>query len=153
MFKKISAVSALLLLAACECGTDTCQKVDTATAVTPGTAADFKQNIRDRAFFGFDSAKLQPSAEEVLKQQAAWLKVHNATTASVTGHCDSRGSAEYNLALGQKRAQAAADCLAHCGVEKTRLKTVSYGKEQQPVPNATTEEQHAQNRVAVTVIN
>ncbi len=153
-FKQLPLLAALALLAACECGSDNvCQKVDATTAVTPGTAADFKQNIRDRVFFAFDSAKIQTSGEEVLKQQAAWFKVHNNTTANITGHCDCRGSTEYNLALGEKRARAASDSLGQLGVEKHRLKVISYGKEQQPVPSASTEEQHAQNRVAVTVVN
>ena len=144
---------ALLLLGACTCGGDVCENVDASSAVAPGTAADFKQNVRDRVLFAFDSAKVQDSAKSVLDQQAAWFKVHTAATATVEGHCDSRGSAEYNLALGEKRAHAASDYLKHQGVDNSRLKIVSYGKNKQPVADATTEEQHAQNRAAITVVN
>jgi peptidoglycan-associated lipoprotein len=155
MVRKIVSLSALaLLLAACECGSDSmCQKIDATTAVTPGTSADFRQNIRDRVFFAYDSTKVQPSGEDVLKQQAAWFKVHQNTSAVVEGHCDVRGSTEYNMALGHKRAQAAQAELKKFGVEDSRLKVISYGKERPQVANATDEIGHAQNRVAVTVVN
>lgn len=156
MLKKISSLSLLALLAACSCGTETCQNVDGSMGGASGNAGDFKQNVRDRVYYSFDSAKLTPEAHAILDQQAAWFKVHSskesAPKAIIEGHCDQRGSVEYNLALGEHRAHAAHDYLVDKGVSKDVLSVKSYGKNNPPVPDASDEKGYAQNRVAITVV-
>ena len=102
-------------------------------------------------YFGFDSADLSADARAMLKSNADWLKNNPAARVQVEGHCDARGTAEYNLALGAKRAQAATDFLVTLGIPKDRLSTISYGQEI-PVCNESTEECWAKNRRARFVI-
>lgn len=102
-------------------------------------------------YFGFDSADLSADARAMLKTNADWLKNNPAARVQVEGHCDNRGTAEYNLALGAKRAQAATDFLVTLGIPKDRLSTISYGQEI-PVCNESTEECWAKNRRARFVI-
>jgi peptidoglycan-associated lipoprotein len=142
-------VAAALLVTACGDG----QNVDVDAMAAPGTPGDFKKNIKDRVFFGFDKSNISADAKKVLEGQAAWLKTHSATTATVEGYADERGTREYNLALGARRAESAKTGLSGLGVDASRLKTVSFGKDKPIVPNAKSEEEHAQNRVAVTSIN
>jgi peptidoglycan-associated lipoprotein len=149
--KNYLVLATALLLGACECS-DVCQNVDASQSAAPGTPGDFKQNIRDRVFFTFDSSKVSADAEKILEAQAGWMKVHQATTATVEGKCDARGTTEYNLALGKRRADATSKELVKLGVAQSRLKTISYGKDKLEVVGDT-EEAHAQNRVAITVIN
>ncbi len=150
--KIFTILAAGLVLTACETGNTDSQNVSVGRAPAPGTAEDFKANIRDRVFFGFDKSVVSSEAKKTLEAQAAWLKTHSATTATVEGHADARGTREYNLALGARRAEAAKSGLAAMGVDANRLKTISYGKDR-PQAVGTTEEVYAQNRVAVTVIN
>jgi len=96
-------------------------------------------------YFDFDKSLIKTDAKDVLKKHAAWLKANNAVNITVAGNCDERGTAEYNLALGQRRANAAAKYLVDLGVAKKRIKTVSYGKEK-PVDPSHTEEAWAKNR-------
>lgn len=153
MRNKILSVLALgTLLAACECGPEQ-QEVNVGSAPQPGTAEDFKQNIKDRVFFAFNKSNISAESARVLEAQAGWLKTYPNTTVTVEGHCDSRGTREYNLALGARRANSAAKELGKLGVDKARVKTISYGKDKPFVADAHTEEQHAENRVAVTVVN
>ena len=98
-------------------------------------------------YFEFDSYNVRPDDIPVLKDLAAWLNANQAATLTVEGHCDERGSTEYNLALGQKRAEAAKDYLVKLGVNDKRMKVVSYGKEAPLVPGHT-EEAWAKNRRA-----
>ncbi len=140
-----------LLIAACETSGDS-QNVTVGSAATPGTAADFKANIKDRVFFAYDKATVSEDAKKVLEAQAAWLKTYSTTSATIEGKTDARGTAHYNMALGARRADAAKKTLASLGVDASRLKTISYGKEKLEVAGDT-EEAHAQNRVAITVIN
>jgi len=152
MKNKLLAISAAaLLMAACETGSDS-QNVSVGRAPAPGTAEDFKANIRDRVFFAFDKSAVSADAHKTLEAQSAWLKTHAATTATVEGHADARGTREYNLALGARRAEAAKSGLTALGVDANRLKTISYGKDR-PQAQGNMEEAHAQNRVAITVIN
>ncbi len=139
-----------LLMTACETTNDS-QEAN-AEAATPGTATDFRNNIKDRVFFNFDSSKVSADAKKVLEAQAAWLKTYGTTTATVEGKTDARGTSQYNIALGARRAEATKKALVAAGAEAHRLSTVSYGKEKLEV-SGDTEEAHAQNRVAVTVIN
>ncbi len=151
--KIFTVLAAGLALAACESGNNAdSQNVSVGRAATPGTPEDFKANIRDRVFFAFDKSAVSADAKKTLEAQSAWLKTHSATTATVEGHADERGTREYNLALGARRAEAAKSALAGMGVDGTRMKTISYGKDKSQAVG-TTEEAHAQNRVAITVIN
>lgn len=148
--KLLSAIALGVLLAGCECSPDT---MDAGSAPVPGTAEDFRANIKDRVFFAFNKHNISAESDRVLEAQAAWFKTYPNTTAVVEGHADARGTREYNLALGKRRAHAAQRGLMKHGVDAQRLKTVSYGKDRPFVPDATTEEAHAQNRVAVTVVD
>jgi peptidoglycan-associated lipoprotein len=141
-----------LLLAACESGS-TCgeQNVTVGAAPTPGSAEDFKANVKDRVFFAFDKHNITPESQASLEAQAGWLKTYPNTHATVEGHCDERGTREYNLALGERRANAAAQGLQKAGVDAGRLKVISFGKDK-PIVAGSNEEAWAQNRVAITVI-
>jgi peptidoglycan-associated lipoprotein len=151
MKKALSSIALGLLLIGCEC-TDTCQNVDANASATPGSPGHFKYTVKDRVFFNFDSATLSADDKKSLEAQAGWLKVYSSTTATVEGKCDSRGTSEYNLALGARRANAVEKQLVKLGVDKNRLKTISYGKDKLEVVGDG-EAVHAQNRVAITVIN
>ncbi len=149
------AATALLLLAACENpnGSDAANAggANGAGAATPGTNEDFAQNVGDRVFFEYDSSALSTEAQATLDRQVSWLKQYNDVKIVVEGHCDERGTREYNLALGERRANAARKFLVGKGVDAARVSTVSYGKER-PANTGSGEEAWAQNRRAVTVL-
>lgn len=105
----------------------------------------------DRVFFDFDSSVLRETEQQTLKRQAEWLKKNPNVTATIEGHADERGTREYNLALGERRAVAAKNFLVRSGVSASRLKVISYGKER-PAVLGSTEDAYAQNRRAVTVV-
>lgn len=117
----------------------------------PGSNEDFVVNVGDRVFFDFDKYDLKSEAQEVLKKQAAWLQTHSRVTITVEGHADERGTREYNLALGERRANSVKDYLSALGIARTRVNTISYGKER-PVALGHNEAAWAQNRRAVTTI-
>ncbi len=102
-------------------------------------------------FFSFDSYEVEPAGQSVLQANAEVLKRYSTWVVTIEGHCDERGTAEYNLSLGEKRALAARDYLLSLGVPASRLRTVSYGKEF-PFDPGTTEEAYARNRRAHFVI-
>lgn len=106
--------------------------------------------LRD-AFFGFDAATLDADAQEALQQSARWLRDHPEFTLRIEGHCDARGTEQYNLALGDRRADAAASYLEALGVDRSRVKTVSYGEER-PFEEGDNESAWAQNRRAHLVL-
>ena len=116
-----------------------------------GSQADLVINVGDRVFFDFDKFNLQADSRSTLEKQAAWLKKHSGLTITVEGHADERGTREYNLALGERRANSAKDYLIALGVSPGRIKTISYGKER-PVALGSNEEAWAQNRRAVTTV-
>jgi peptidoglycan-associated lipoprotein len=118
----------------------------------PGSQQDLAATAGDRIFFAFDSAEVTPEAQLILQRQAEWLKRYPNVTVTIEGHTDERGTREYNLALGERRAQAARNVLAASGISSSRISTISYGKERPAVPGST-EEAYAQNRRAVTVVN
>lgn len=120
--------------------------------IQPGTQQDLEVNVGDRVFFGFDSAVLDDAARQTLERQAAWLAQFPSLTVQIEGHADERGTTEYNLALGERRASAAKSYLATLGVEPSRLLTISYGKER-PADPGHNEQAWALNRRAVTVVN
>ncbi len=109
------------------------------------------QEVGDRVFFDFDRSSIRADGEATLRRQAEFLKQNPGVTISVQGHCDERGTREYNLALGERRATAAKNYLVSLGVNPNRIKTISYGKER-PIVLGSNESAWAQNRVAVTVL-
>jgi peptidoglycan-associated lipoprotein len=118
----------------------------------PGSRADFLQNVpSDRVFFDTDSHTIDARARSVLDAQAGWLLRNPTVSVSIEGHADERGTREYNLALGDRRANAAKNYLAARGVPASRMTTVSWGKER-PVAEGSNESAWAQNRRAVTVV-
>ena len=105
----------------------------------------------DDIYFEFDSIRLSPEAQEILTQKAAWLRKNPRARITVEGHCDDRGTNEYNLALGEGRAQSARAYLVDLGIKESRVTTISYGEER-PLATGQTEEDWARNRRANFVI-
>ena len=114
-------------------------------------ARDFMENAEDRVFFAFDSSAISPDSAEILDTQVKWLKKHENVDVIVQGYCDERGTREYNLALGERRANAVRQYLISQGIAADRISTISYGKER-PAVLGSNEAAWAQNRRAVTVI-
>jgi peptidoglycan-associated lipoprotein len=123
-----------------------------ARAAVPGSQQDLEASAGDRVFFAFDRSDITPEAREILTRQADWLRRYPNVTVTIEGHCDERGTREYNLALGERRAQAAKNVLVASGIPASRISTISYGKER-PAVVGSTEEAYAQNRRAVTTVN
>jgi peptidoglycan-associated lipoprotein len=121
-------------------------------AATPGSAQDFTVNVGDRIFFDTDSSVIRSDAQTTLAKQAVWLNQYKNYRITIEGHADERGTREYNLALGARRATAARDFLTSKGVAGSRMKTISYGKER-PVAVCDDISCWSQNRRAVTVLN
>jgi len=120
-------------------------------AARPGTQEDMVVNVGDRVFFAYNESDLSAEARATLDRQAAWLKKYAAANITVEGHCDERGTREYNLALGERRAVAVKNYLVADGVAAGRVRTVSYGKER-PAVLGSNEAAWAQNRRGVTVV-
>ena len=123
-----------------------------ASASTPGSAQDFVVNVGDRVFFDSDSSELNSQARATLDKQATWLNQYSRYSFTIEGHADERGTREYNIALGARRAQATRDYLISRGVSGQRMRTISYGKER-PVAVCNDISCWSQNRRAVTVLN
>jgi peptidoglycan-associated lipoprotein len=121
-------------------------------AATPGSAQDFTVNVGDRIFFDTDSSAIRADAQATLAKQAQWLNKYSQYRITVEGHADERGTREYNIALGARRAAATRDYLIGRGVAGNRMKTISYGKER-PVAVCDDISCWSQNRRAVTVLN
>ncbi|MDR3437954.1 peptidoglycan-associated lipoprotein Pal [Telmatospirillum sp.] len=155
-------VAAVALLGACS-SDDTATQGGAATAtaptatapakpgVVPGSQADFVANVGDRVFFAFDKYSLTPEGKDQLAKWVAFLKKYPSDQLVVEGHADERGTREYNLALGERRANSVKDFLVSQGVQATRLKVISYGKER-PAVLGSNETSWAQNRRAVGVV-
>ncbi len=122
-----------------------------AGAATPGSPQDFTVNVGDRIFFDTDSSAIRADASQTLDRQAQWLAQYPNYAITVEGHADERGTREYNLALGARRASAAKNYLVSRGVPANRLQTISYGKEK-PVAVCDDISCWSQNRRAVTVL-
>lgn len=116
------------------------------------TQASLESYAGDRVFYAFDSSELSPLARQTLQRQADWLKAHGRIRVAVEGHADERGTREYNLALGERRANAAKNYLVALGIAPDRLKTISYGKER-PAVLGSGEEVWRQNRRAVLKVD
>lgn len=155
----LTIVAAAALLAACESapsdtgtgGTSGVTAPAASKGIVKGSKEDFVANVGDRVFFDFDKSSLRADAKATLDKQAAWLKAYPNYAMTIEGHADERGTREYNLALGEKRANAVAEYLKAAGVAAARVKTVSYGKER-PVALGSNEAAWSQNRRGVTVL-
>ena len=119
-------------------------------SIEPGTQADLHYNVGDTILFDFDSSSVNSDSRSLLERQAEWIGHHDRAVI-IEGHCDERGTREYNLALGERRAVAVKNYLQSLGVDPHRIDTVSYGKER-PTVAGTGEEVWAQNRRAVTIV-
>jgi peptidoglycan-associated lipoprotein len=117
----------------------------------PGSQEDLVANIGDRVFFATDSSSVGADQRPVLERQAAWMQQYRQVTVAVEGHADERGTREYNLALGQRRANAARDILVSQGVAGSRITTISFGKDR-PAALGSDQQAWAQNRRAVTTL-
>jgi len=173
----ISSIAALLLVAACETApeessdtsgsgtqtttsspssttSDAMKKTDTMKPAGPmsGSQEDLVANVGDRVFFDFDEYKVKPRARGTLERQASWLRRNPNITLTIEGHCDERGTREYNLGLGQRRAEAVKKYLMALGIAENRLATISYGKER-PVALGSNDSSWAQNRRGVSRVN
>tara|TARA_Y100001970_G_scaffold205785_1_gene250604 strand:+ start:26 stop:544 length:519 start_codon:yes stop_codon:yes gene_type:complete len=124
----------------------------TGSGIVAGSQEDLIVNVGDRVFFGYDSSDLDSDALELLQDQVAWLKQNSGVSVTIEGHCDERGTREYNLALGEKRAQAVKNYLIGLGISPDRLSTISYGKER-PAVVGSNDGAWAQNRRSVTIVN
>jgi peptidoglycan-associated lipoprotein len=146
------AVFVLGALAVAGCAKQPDQTAAIAGAATPGSQQDFIVNVGDRVFFESDSSELTPQARDTLDKQAQWLNQYNRYAFTIEGHADERGTREYNIALGARRAQTVQAYLASRGVMAQRMHTISYGKER-PVAVCNDISCWSQNRRAVTVLN
>jgi len=162
---KFACVSAVLVLGAC---THKQEAVNTApppvqsaapapapapvtSSILPGSAEDFRVNVGDTVHFGYNEYNVQDNDKAVLGRQAQWLAKYPSVRVSVEGHADERGTREYNLALGARRANSVKEFLVSQGVSTARVETVSYGKER-PICTQSDESCWAQNRRGVTTI-
>lgn len=157
-FKILSLIAVVGLVAACgtapTAGTATTSGEGAATAgayTGPGSQLDLVANVGDRVHFAYDKYNLTPESRDALKKQAAWLISNSNVNITIEGHCDERGTREYNLALGARRANAVYDYLMTLGVSMDRMTTTSFGKERPQNPG-TGDVAWAANRRAVTVV-
>ncbi|MDR1375294.1 MAG: OmpA family protein [Holosporaceae bacterium] len=149
------SLAVLTLLTACECGMQDADGGDVAVVedeALAGSAADFIAKAGDRVFYEYDKSSVSQEAEATLSRQAEWLKQNGERKVLVEGHCDERGTREYNLGLGERRADAAARYLMDHGISGDRIRTVSYGKDRPIAAQGTQEEIYRMNRVAISVI-
>jgi peptidoglycan-associated lipoprotein len=119
--------------------------------IIPGSAEDFRVNVGDTVHFAYDQYTVEDNDKQILSRQAAWLAKYPSVRLTVEGHCDERGTREYNLALGARRANAVKEFLVSQGVSTARVETVSYGKER-PICTQSDEACWAQNRRGVSTI-
>ena len=166
--KFLSVLAAVALVAACETATESSGNTQSsggasttsgsnaapmAKVIIPnGSQEDLVVNVGDRVFFALNSSELSAQARAALEKQAAWIKRFGGVRVVLEGHADERGTREYNLALGERRANAAKDYLVALGVNPSRVKTLSYGKER-PAALGHNETAWKQNRRSVTVVD
>jgi len=166
-FKFLSLVAAALLLAACETapdqgatatgegaqsGANAGVKSEAMAAPAKGSQEELIASVGDRVFFDFDKSDLKGEARATIESQAEWLKANPGVTVTIEGHCDERGTREYNLALGDRRANSVRSYLIALGIDANRVSTISYGKER-PEVLGSNEWAWAQNRRGVMIVN
>lgn len=153
--KAIAAIAALTLIAACSSNNNNSgsgtEPPSASTSVAPGSIGDFRQNVGDRVYFETDQSSIREDGRATLAKQAEWLKKYTNYPITIEGKCDERGTREYNLALGERRANAARQYLVAQGIPASRIKTISYGKERPEVVGSD-EGSWARNRVAITAL-
>jgi peptidoglycan-associated lipoprotein len=140
------------MLAVAGCAKQADQSGALASAATPGSQQDFVVNVGDRVFFETDSSELTDQGRATLDKQAQWLSNYNRYAFTIEGHADERGTREYNIALGARRAETVRQYLVSRGVSAQRMRTISYGKER-PVALCNDISCWSQNRRAVTVLD
>lgn len=156
-------VALSILLGGCESGEDPCAKRKATTNALDGpmvlddevlhdAAIDFISNAGDRVYFAYDSSKLSQEARSTLDRQADWLRRHPERRVLIEGHCDERGTREYNLGLGERRADAAARYLIDQGVPGESVRTISYGKDRPIAAQGSAQEINRLNRVDIAVL-
>jgi len=150
MIKAFAAIAAMIVMAACSSNEQQAAAPAT-TTVTPGSVADFRQNVGDRVFFDTDMSNIREDGRQTLNRQAEWLKKYTNYPITIEGKCDERGTREYNLALGERRANAVKQYLVAQGVPAQRVNTISYGKERPEVVGSD-EGAWAHNRVGITAL-
>jgi peptidoglycan-associated lipoprotein len=158
----LSLLAAVSLLAACETAPDqgagtggggaTTAQPAASTGIRPGSQQDLAATAGDRVYFAYDKSDITPESRKILENQAAWMQKNANVTVTIEGHCDERGTREYNLALGERRANAVKNVLIALGIPANRVSTISYGKER-PAVVGSTEAAWAQNRRGVTTVN
>jgi peptidoglycan-associated lipoprotein len=151
--KILGTLAAVALLTACaEKNTATSTGAGAATSgPVPGSQEDLVANVGDRVFFDFDRSNLKSDAQATLDRQAGWLAKYPQVNVQVAGNTDDRGTEEYNLALGQRRANSSRDYLVARGVVGSRISTISYGKDR-PTALGDNEQAWAQNRNTITSV-
>jgi peptidoglycan-associated lipoprotein len=148
----LGALSTVALLAACSTPAPTpTPPPSTSAGVVPGSQEDLVANVGDRVFYDFNVSVLRDDAKGTLDKQAAWLAKYGSVNVQIAGNCDERGTEEYNLGLGQRRAAADRDYLVAHGIARSRIETISYGKSR-PIDASSTPEAWAQNRNAITSV-
>lgn len=158
LLKSTLSITALLLALSTSCTDDKKKPAEpvaasassTETPASPSSASSAELSTAP-IYFGFDDYTLSPEAQSTLTAMAEAMKANKSAVVQVEGHCDERGTVEYNLALGERRAQSVKNFLAQLGVEGARLSTISYGEEK-PVVQGHTEEAWAKNRRAEFVV-
>lgn len=159
----LSAVAALALLAACTTKPQAAAETPppssgpmtqstTQSSIIPGSAEDLRVNVGDTVHFAYDRSDVRDEDRGTLQRQASWLQKYPQVRVTVQGNCDERGTREYNLALGARRANAVKEYLVSLGISSARVDTISYGKER-PTCTESSEDCYAQNRRGVTVIS
>lgn len=154
-YKIASLVAALFVVAACSSTPETAStggSTSTGASYAPGSQEDLAANAGDSVFFDFDQYNLKPEGQATLQAQAAWLAKYPAVTLTIEGHADERGTREYNLALGERRANSARAYLISLGVDANRLQVISYGKDR-PFAVGSDETAWAQNRRGYSRVN
>jgi peptidoglycan-associated lipoprotein len=159
---RLAAVAAFVALAACTTKPQAVEQApppaaappaapEVTSTIVPGSLQDFRVNVGDTVHFDYDKSDIKDEDRSTLQKQATWLEKYPQVRVTIEGHCDERGTREYNLALGARRANAVKEYLVSLGVSSARIDTISYGKER-PICTESNEDCWAQNRRGVTTI-
>jgi peptidoglycan-associated lipoprotein len=155
--RMICLAAAVLLLAACSSNPPPGAPggpvggIGSPGGFAPGSQQDLAATAGDRVFFAYDESTISSEGQQILQRQAQWLQRYPQVSVTIEGHCDERGTREYNLALGERRAQAVKNVLVALGVPAGRIQTISYGKDR-PIVVGSDEAGYAQNRVGITQV-